>query len=175
MYKFDSNNLVFVKTNKLLNYRIIVVVLFLSVFLLSFVVIKKPSKEYIQTEIVLKSEVVEKDIFKRIDELPFRYKDIVKAQAIIESSHFKSTVFIHNNNVFGMRLARQRITLAVDDNLKHAVFNSWEDSVIDRLLYESKYMSNLNKEEYYSFLDRLYAEGDGYSTKLKQIIKSNNF
>ena len=176
MYKFNQEKLVFEKTNTLLKYRVIIGVLILSVFILSFVAGKKPIKEYIETEIVIKTEEVkEKEIFDRIDELPFKYPDIVKAQAIIETSHFKSAVFLNNNNIFGMRLARKRITLADGDNLMHATFKSLEDSLIDRLLYESKYMSGLSKEEYYAFLDRLYAEGEGYSNKLKQIIKNNKF
>ena len=178
-YKYDEKNLVFKKTYELLKYKVVSICLLLlfAGTLLSAISInsKGVKKEYIETEIIIKNEDVEKDILKRIDELPFKYKDIIKAQALIESSHFKSAVFRHNNNVFGMRLARQRITLAKGDNLKHAVFNSWEDSIIDRLIYESNYMSKLNKEQYYAFLDRLYAEGDGYSGKLKQIIKTNKF
>lgn len=174
LFHYDSENLVFRKTNRLLKYRIIVAVLFLSVSLLSFVAVKKPIKEYIETEIVIKKEgVKEKEIFERIDELPFRYPEIVKAQAIIETSHFKSDVFLNNNNLFGMRLAKQRLTLATGDNLKHAVYKNVEESIIDRLIYEAKYMNNLSKEEYYSFLNRLYAEGDNYSKTLKQIIKKN--
>lgn len=176
MYKFNEQKLLFEETNILFKYNVAIGMLILSVFLLSFVAVKKPIKEYIETEIVIKKEEVkEKEIFERIDELPFKYPEIVKAQAIIESSHFKSIVFKQNNNVFGMRLARVRTTLATGDNLKHATFKNVEESIIDRLLYESKYMSGLSKEEYYSFLDRLYAEGDNYSKKLKQIIKNNNF
>ena len=40
MYKYDSENLVYVKTNKLLKYRVIVAVLFLSITFLSFVTAK---------------------------------------------------------------------------------------------------------------------------------------
>ena len=173
MYKYDSENLVYIKTNKLLKYRVIVAVLFLSVTFLSFVAIKRPSKEYVQTEVVIKHDDNQKKLFERIDELPFVYPDIVKAQMVLETGNFKSKVFKFNNNAFGMRLARQRITTAIDDNLNHAVYKSVEESIIDRLLYETKYMSKLSREEYFSFLDRLYAKGDNYSKTLKQIIKKN--
>ena len=173
MYKYDSENLVYVKTNKLLKYRVIVAVLFLSVTFLSFVAIKKPSKEYVHTEVVIKQDDNKKKLFERVDELPFVYPDIVKAQMVLETGNFKSKVFKFNNNAFGMRLARQRITTAIDDNLNHAVYKSVEESIIDRLLYETKYMSKLSREEYFSFLDRLYTKGDNYSKTLKQIIKKN--
>jgi uncharacterized FlgJ-related protein len=173
LFHYDSENLVFRKTNRLLKYRIIVAVLFLSVSLLSFVAVKKPQKEYIHTEIVINKEHNQSKLFERIDELPFKYPEIVKAQMLIETGNFKSAVFKANNNAFGMRLAKQRLTLATGDNLKHAVYKNVEESIIDRLIYEAKYMNNLSKEEYYSFLDKLYAEGDNYSKTLKQIIKKN--
>ena len=173
LFKYDSEALVFRKTNRLLKYRIIVVVLFLSVSLLSFIAAKKPEKEYVHTEIVINREHNQSKLFERIDELPFKYPEIIKAQMVLETGNFKSIVYKTNNNVFGMRLAKQRITLATGDNLKHAVYKNVEESIIDRLIYEAKYMNNLSKEEYYSFLDRLYAEGDNYSKTLKQIIKKN--
>ena len=173
LFKYDSENLVYKKTNKILKYRVIVAVLFISVFFLSFIAAKNPEKEYVHTEIVINKEHNQSKLFERIDELPFKYPEIVKAQMVLETGNFKSVVYKTNNNVFGMRLAKQRITLATGDNLKHAVYKNVEESIIDRLIYEAKYMNNLSKEEYYSFLDKLYATGDNYSKTLKQIIKKN--
>lgn len=172
-YKFNKDVLAYQKTNEVFKWKVISFVLFLAVGLLFFVAIKTPVKEYIETEVVLKEENKQKELFERIDELPFKYPEIVKAQALIETGNFKSAVYLYNNNVFGMKFARQRLTTANGDNLKHASYNTVEESLIDRLLYESKYMSELSKEGYYSFLDKLYAEGDNYSVKLKQIIKNN--
>jgi uncharacterized FlgJ-related protein len=140
-------------------------------FLLSFTFAER---EYVPTEvIVFKETKTEEEIFEMVDRMPFKYKDIVKAQILIETGHFKDEVFKHNNNLFGMRLAKQRLTLATGDNLKHAVFETVEESLYDRLIYEAMYLNKLNREQYFSFLDRLYAEGEGYSTRLKQIIKNN--
>lgn len=119
-------------------------------------------------EIKTEKELTKQDVFTLIDKYPFRFPDIVKAQARLESSNFKSEVFRHNNNPFGMRMPGQRITTAKGVNLKHATYNSLEEAVIDRLLYESKYMDKLTREQYYNFLDKLYAEGDGYSEQLKK-------
>lgn len=173
LFHYDSEALVFRKTNRLLKYRIIVAVLFLSVSLLSFMAVKKPEKEYITAEITIKEKDYKKTVFEMIDELPFQYPEIVKAQSILESGNFKSQVFLHNLNPYGMRLPLQRITTAKGSNLNHAVYESVEQATLDRLIYEAKYMNNLSKEEYYSFLDHLYAEGDNYSKTLKQIIKKN--
>jgi uncharacterized FlgJ-related protein len=173
LYKFNQNTLDYELTNVISKYKVIISVLFISVFSLSFVAIKKPSKEYIETEITLKQDDNQKKLFDRIDELPFEYPDIVKAQMVLETANFKSKVFKFNNNAFGMKLARQRITTAIDDNLNHAVYKSVEESIIDRLLYETKYMSKLSREDYFNFLDKLYAEGDNYSKTLKNIILKN--
>ena len=174
LFKYDSENLVYRKTNKILKYRVIVAVLFISVFFLSFIAAKKPEKEYIKTEITIKEESYKKAVFDRVDELPFYYKDIIKAQILLETGNFKSAVYLHNKNIFGFRVAKSRLTTQSGENLKHATYKTVEDCIVDRLLYDAKYMNNLSKEEYYSFLDRLYAEaGSNYSKTLKQIIKKN--
>lgn len=174
LYKYDSEALVYRKTNRLLKYKIIVVVLFLSVFLLSFVAVKKPDKEYITTEITIKEKDYKKTVFEMIDELPFQYPEIVKAQSVLESGNFKSQVFLYNLNPYGMRLPLQRITTAKGSNLNHAVYESVEQATLDRLLFETKYLHGLSKEQYYNYLDRVYAEsGNNYSKTLKQLIKKN--
>ena len=73
-----------------------------------------------------------------------------------------------------MRLPLQRITTAKGSNLNHAVYESVEQATLDRLLFETKYLHGLSKEQYYNYLDRVYAEsGNNYSKTLKQIIKKN--
>jgi uncharacterized FlgJ-related protein len=177
MYKFDSNNLVFVKTNKLLKYRVIVVVLFLSVFLLSFVAIKKPSKEYVHTETELdlrtNSTFSEEALIKEIENMPFRFKDLVLAQAILESGNYSSPVFKEGFNLFGLREAKQRLTTSRGTHLNHAYYNNWKESVLDRLLYETKYLGKLNREQYLLYLDRVYAESGGYDKALEDVVRKN--
>ena len=174
LYHYDSEALVYRKTNRLLKYRIIVAVLFLSVSFLSFVAVKKPEKEYITTEITIKEKDYKKTVFEMIDELPFQYPEIVKAQSILESGNFKSQVFLYNLNPYGMRLPLQRITTAKGSNLNHAIYESVEQATLDRLLFETKYLHGLSKEQYYNYLDRVYTEsGNSYSKTLKQIIKNN--
>ena len=174
LFKYDSENLVYRKTNKILKYRVIVAVLFISVFFLSFIAAKKTEKEYIKTEITIKEESYKKAVFDRVDELPFYYKDIIKAQILLETGNFKSAVYLYNKNIFGFRVAKSRLTTQSGENLKHATYKTVEDCVIDRLLYETKYLHGLSREQYFQYLDRLYAEsGNNYSKTLKQIIKKN--
>ena len=169
LYKFNKDTLDF-EVVSILKYKIIIFILFIFFSLSLISAIKKPEKEYVKTEFTLKGESCEKSIYELIDKYPFLYPDIIKAQSRIETSNFSSEVFKSNNNVFGMRFARQRLTTATDSNLNHAYYESVEESIVDRLLFEAKYMSNLSKEQYYSFLDKHYAEGEGYSTLIKKII-----
>lgn len=174
LFTYDGNMLAFKRTNRLLKYKLFVFLLFISVCCLSFLAAKKPQKEYVLTEVTFNEKINEQAIKDRIYSLPFRYKDIVWAQAQLESSHFKSVLFKANRNIFGMRLAKQRLTFSNEDNLKHAYYKTIDESILDRLLYEAKYMDKLSREEYFEFLDRLYATGDNYSKTLKQMIKCKN-
>lgn len=167
-YTYDKNNLVYVKANIFSPLSFL-----LGVMVIGSVAFCIPREKEIQivhgeVEITIARDTTEQDVFTLIDKYPFKFPDIVKAQARLESSNFKSEVFKHNNNPFGMKMPGQRITTAKHVNLKHASYASLEEAIVDRLLYESKYMYNLNREQYYSFLDRLYAEGDNYSKKLKE-------
>ena len=177
LFKYDSENLVYKRTNKILKYRVIVAVLFISVFFLSFIAAKKPEKEYITTEMEINLKTnntfSEEALIKEIKRLPFKYKDILLAQAMIESGHYKSPLFKEAHNLFGLREARSRATTAKGTVLNHAEYDNWKESLLDRLIYEVKYLDKLNREQYLKYLDKSYAQASGYDRSLEQIIKTN--
>lgn len=177
LFKYNSETLDFEVVNTV-KYKVYFVGSLLLFFILlsSFISAKKENIKYIETEITINTRdtiQLKQDIFKEIDRLPFKFKHIVKAQAILESSHFKSPVFSQNMNTFGMRVAKSRPTLCVGENLRHAVYKNLEDCVLDRFTFEVLYLKDLSEDDYYLYLDRSYAEGQGYSKMLKSIIKSN--
>lgn len=129
---------------------------------------KKPS-------IIEKIVYSEKHLFEKYNEpfsqhklkqllikLNVKHIDIVLKQAAIESSHFKSKVFVENNNLFGMRLPQNRITTAIGSNLNHANYETWQDSVIDYAIYQSTYLKNKSRNEYLAYLRANYAENISY-------------
>ena len=59
------------------------------------------------TQINLTTQIYREMVFNAVDDMEFKFKDIVKAQAILESGHFNSDVFKQNNNVFGIRLPKK--------------------------------------------------------------------
>jgi hypothetical protein len=175
MYKFNTEKLAYEKVN-VRKYIGMIALSFLTIFILSSFIWKEVVIVTAEKEILLKTNnsFSKEKLFLEIDRYSFKYPDIVKAQAILESGHFKSPVFLQNNNMFGMRKAMVRITTAEGSNLNHAYYVDWKYCVADRALYEAQYLSKLTREEYFSYLDQTYAEGEGYSKLLKQIIKKND-
>jgi hypothetical protein len=92
------------------------------------------------------------------------HPEIAYAQALLETGHFKSAVFIENHNLFGMKLPSQRQTLAIGKNRGHAKYKTWQDSVKDYKMWQDAIkvgdkkipVSQTNKEGYLALLSRVY-------------------
>jgi len=124
---------------------------------------------------------IEKDAFSQealveeLKRLNIKFPHIVLAQAMIESGHFQSNIFMANNNLFGMKQARQRCTTAKGTNLNHAYYENWKESVMDYALFQSAYLRKLKTEaQYLKYLDRNYAEAKNYDKAIKNMIESHN-
>jgi len=114
----------------------------------------------------------ESKLIEKINQLNFRYPHIILAQAKLESGHFKSTIFLENNNMFGMKEAKLRANLAKGTNRGHAYYDTWQDCILDYALYYSTYLSDIRTEgEYFEYLRQNYAEDKTYVQRLKEIIK----
>lgn len=120
---------------------------------------------------------IEKDAFSQealveeLKRLNIRFPHIVLAQSMLETGHFESNVFRANNNLFGMKQARQRCTTARGTNLNHAYYDNWKESVMDYALFQSAYLRDLKTEaQYFSYLDRNYAEAQNYDQAVKNMI-----
>jgi uncharacterized FlgJ-related protein len=121
------------------------------------------------------NEFSEEKLIEKITELNFRYPHIILAQAKLESGHFKSTIFLENNNMFGMKEAKLRANLAKGTNRNHAYYETWQESVIDYALYYSSYLRSIKTEgEYFEYLRQNYAEDPTYVQRLKQIINKQD-
>jgi len=108
----------------------------------------------------------------------WRYPHIVYAQAILESNDFKSEIFLRNNNMFGMRKAKSRLTTA-DQSYEgsYAKYISWQQALADRAIYESCYLHKIKTEAlYYSYIGKHYAsmEDSVYISRLKNVVHKNN-
>lgn len=124
---------------------------------------------------------IEKDAFSQealveeLKRLNVKFPHIVLAQAMIESGHFQSNIFMANNNLFGMKQARQRCTTAKGTNLNHAYYDNWKESVMDYALFQSAYLRKLKTEaQYLEYLDRNYAEAQDYDSAVKRMIEAHD-
>ena len=86
--------------------------------------------------------------------------NIVYAQAVLETGHFKSDVCQSKNNLFG---------LYDSNNKKYYEFDHWSESVLAYKNYiQSKYKSD---SSYYKFLQSInYAEDPTYVKKVKRLV-----
>lgn len=110
-------------------------------------------------------------LVKLLKESNVKYPDIVYAKSCLESGNFKSDIFLNNNNLFGMRLAKSRPTTAIGSKDGYAIYERWEDSVFDYIIYQSFVLRRVNnKNEYFNALTLSYATDSNYVNKLKQII-----
>jgi uncharacterized FlgJ-related protein len=123
----------------------------------------------------------ERDSFSRekmatmLNDLNVKFPWIPMAQSMIETGQWKSEVFLENNNLFGMREAKSRITTSIGTNLNHAQYNSWRESVYDYAFYQSRYLSDIKTEsEYYQYLSASYAEDPEYVKKVQQIVQGRD-
>lgn len=90
------------------------------------------------------------------------FPDIVMAQAILETGHFKSYACINKNNLFGLRKS----------DGTYMSFDHWTDAVAAYRKYIQKWDDPPN--DYYEYLDRLgYAEDKSYVSKVKEIVRQN--
>lgn len=118
------------------------------------------------------STTVADSVFTYIFLMRLEHPDIVMAQCIEESGNFSSPLFLHGHNCTGMRVPAQRPTLALGMLYNHARFRSWKDCIADYAIWQSIYTRGLSKDDYFAYLDRVYAEKKGYSGRLKAIIQS---
>lgn len=114
-------------------------------------------------------------LYLEIIENNIKHPDIVLAQAILETGYLTSQVFIENNNLFGMRFPERRPTVALSENRGYSVYNCWVDSVKDYKLFQEFLFRKKEKtrDEYFDYLNRVYAEDPNYVPYLKKVIEDN--
>lgn len=92
-----------------------------------------------------------------------KFPEIVYAQAVLETGHFKSHGCLNDNNLFGLYNSKEK---------KYYVFNHWSESVKAYKNWIQRRYKPPN--DYYVFLENInYASDSLYIKKLKQIVRKN--
>ena len=176
LYTFDKETLTYNKIFQLNRFVKLALLFVTSIFLLG-VSSGSPKKEYItDTEKVLIIEehnsFNEDKLIEEISKLNFKFPHIVLAQAILETGHFESKIFVENNNLFGMKEARVRLNLAKGTQYGHAYYDNWKESVSDYALWYSTFAYKCKSEkQLYKLLNKQYAEANYYPQALQRIIE----
>ena len=113
-------------------------------------------------------------VYDLIFELRLDHPDIVMAQAIEESGHFRSALYTQGNNCLGMKVPYTRPTTAIGTLEGHARYATVRDCILDYALWQSSFARGLSRDEYFALLDRTYASKKGYSDRLRRIIQDSS-
>lgn len=157
----------FKDVTSLINFVVLLIII--TVLLHITVEMQEVKKEIIKIElkrdtIVVKPEFLSKSPKEGLEEALHYYnishKDIVLAQAILETGNFKSKVCLKYNNLFGLYNSKKK------DYYK---FDHWSHSVdFYKRNIQSKHKPSI---DYYVFLKRInYAEDKNYTKNLKKIV-----
>lgn len=104
-------------------------------------------------------------------EIEVQHPHIVLAQMKLESAHFQSKLAKENNNYFGMKHPRQRLTMSMGEKNGYAHFRSWAYSILDYALWQKRYAYDLDEQEYLKKIGSVYAEDEEYIRKVKNLTK----
>ena len=91
-----------------------------------------------------------------------KHPQIVYAQAVLETGHFKSDLCLNDNNLFGLYNSKEH---------RYYTFDHWKDCIIAyKEMIQYKYKEG---DDYLNFLKEIgYAEDSEYICKLKELIKN---
>jgi uncharacterized FlgJ-related protein len=175
-YKFNEETLLFEKTK--VSNKILVGAGVIIGLLVIFGFTSNPDdtvKNLSQEErlIVIReyNEFSEAKLVEKIKQLNFRFPHIILAQSYQETGHYKSGIFLEGKNLFGMKEAKVRATLAQGTSRGHAYYSSWQESLYDYAMFYNTYLHDIKTEgEYYGYLEQYYAEDPTYVQRLKSIV-----
>ena len=88
----------------------------------------------------------EQEIYDYMLCVGIKHPDVVLKQAIYETGHFKSHIFLQKNNLFGFR------------HKKYMVFDNWQACLDYYKVWQDKHYKN-DSIDYYKFLEKLNFSG----------------
>lgn len=116
------------------------------------------------------------NLVEMMKQIGIKFPHIVLAQSKLETGSWKSSMFLENHNLFGMKEATLRVSTAKGSNNGHAYYDSWRESLYDYAFYQCRYLGAIKTEsQYFSYLSASYAEDTTYIAKLKDIIQREGY
>ena len=108
------------------------------------------------------NKLPQEGLMEALEYYDIKHPQIVYAQAVLETGHFKSDLCLNGNNLFGLYDSK---------NHRYYTFDHWKDCIISyKEMIQYKYKDDDN---YLNFLKEIgYAEDSEYIYKLKELIKN---
>lgn len=108
------------------------------------------------------NKLPQEGLMEALEYYDIKHPQIVYAQAVLETGHFKSDLCLNGNNLFGLYDSK---------NHRYYTFDHWKDCIIAyKEMIQYKYKDDDN---YLNFLKEIgYAEDSEYICKLKELIKN---
>ena len=112
------------------------------------------------------SKSPQEGLMEALEYYEVKHPQIVYAQAVLETGHFKSDLCLNDNNLFGLYNSKEQ---------KYYTFNHWANSVeayVRMVQYKYKGEKEEPPNSYYRFLQDIeYAKDVLYISKLKKLVK----
>lgn len=117
------------------------------------------------------SEVNDSILYSLLVEVGAWFPELLVKQAKLESANYRSSIYTNNYNLYGMRNVYSRPTTQINTKNGYGVYANWQESVIDRLLWDEQLFDSQpeTEEEYLDFISAIYAEDVDYVNKLQSI------
>jgi flagellum-specific peptidoglycan hydrolase FlgJ len=108
------------------------------------------------------SKSPQEGLIEALEYYKVKHPQIVYAQAVLETGHFKSDLCLNGNNLFGLYNSKKH---------RYYTFDHWKDCIIAyKEMIQYKYKDG---DDYLNFLKEIgYAEDSEYICKLKKLIKN---
>lgn len=108
------------------------------------------------------SKSPQEGLIEALEYYKVKHPQIVYAQAVLETGHFKSDLCLNGNNLFGLYNSKKH---------RYYTFDHWKDCIIAyKEMVQYKYKDG---DDYLNFLKEIgYAEDSKYICKLKGLIKN---
>lgn len=108
------------------------------------------------------SKSPQEGLIEALEYYKVKHPQIVYAQAVLETGHFKSDLCLNGNNLFGLYNSKKH---------RYYTFDHWKDCIIAyKEMIQYKYKDG---DDYLNFLKEIgYAEDSEYICKLKELIKN---
>jgi len=115
-------------------------------------------------------------VFNYLLEIRAKHPRVILAQCKLESNNYKSSLFLSNNNLVGMKVSSQRTSFNIGDRNGYQKYDNWYQCLNDYVLWGMTHnYDKFTESEYITYLNKIYAEDNSYEQKLNKIIAKTDF